>query len=96
MSKITVIAKVVAKQDSVDNVKSALLKIIEPTRKEDGCIDYTLYQDNKDPAVFVLHENWKSKDDLEKHMNTAHFISLVAAIGDITEEIVINKLTQLE
>ncbi len=96
MPKITVIAKIVAKQVSVDTVKSELLKIIEPTRKEDGCIEYALHQDNENPAVFMLYENWKSADDLDKHMQTAHFKSLVAAIGGITEEIVVNKLTQVE
>jgi quinol monooxygenase YgiN len=95
MTKLTVVAKVVAKKESVETVKSALLKIIEPTRQEDGCIEYFLHQDNDNPTVFIFYENWKSDGDLEKHMKTAHFNSLMATIGGIAEEIVINKLTQL-
>lgn len=96
MSKLTVVAKIVAQKESVENVKSELFKIIAPTRKEDGCITYNLFQDNENPAVFVFIENWESEGHLEKHMNTAHFKDLVAAIGGITEETTINKLFQLD
>ena len=60
MSNLTVVAKVTAKKDSVDNVKSELLKLITPTRKENGCIEYNLHQDNDDPAVFIFYETWES------------------------------------
>jgi quinol monooxygenase YgiN len=93
--KVTVVAKIVAKKESVEDLQRELLKIIEPTRKEDGCIDYNLHQDNDNPAVFIFYENWKSAEALEAHMNTAHFKGLVAAVGGITEEMVVHKLTQL-
>lgn len=96
MSKLSVIAKVVAKKESVELVKRELLNIIEPTRNEDGCIGYFLHQDNENPALFMLYENWKSEEKLDDHMNTVHFKALVAAISGITEELTINKLTQLE
>ena len=95
MSKLTVVAKIVAKDASLEDVKLELLKIIEPTRKEAGCIDYYLHQDNENPNVFVFYENWKNESELNKHMETEHFKALVAAIGGITEEISIQKLTQL-
>jgi len=96
MSILTVVAKIVAKQQSVKTVKNELLKIIEPTRKEEGCIEYYLHQDNDNPAVFVVYENWKNEAELDAHMKTPHFKALVAAVGDITEEVVIHKLTRLE
>ena len=96
MYGLTVFAKVVAKKESVEEVQHALLKMIEPTRKEEGCIDYYLHQDNDDPAVFMLYENWTNEEELDNHMKTAHFKALVAAIGGITEGITINKLTRLE
>ncbi len=95
MSKLTVIAKIVAKKDFLENVKTELLKVIEPTRQEEGCIEYLLHQDMATPELFVFYEKWSSEGCLEKHMNTDHFKQLVAAIGDITEEVSINRLTQL-
>ena len=34
-------ARVKAKETEVDNVKQALGSLVGPTRKEEGCIDYT-------------------------------------------------------
>jgi quinol monooxygenase YgiN len=95
MSKLTIVARIVAKGPSVEDVKLELLKMIEPTRKEGGCLDYYLHQDNENPEVFIFYENWKNEEELNNHMGTDHFKALVAAIGSITEEITIQKLTQL-
>jgi quinol monooxygenase YgiN len=43
MSEITVVAKLSARKDSVEAVKAELLKLIIPTRKESGCIEYNLH-----------------------------------------------------
>lgn len=67
MSKITVVAKIVAKQVAVEAVKTELLKLILPTRKESGCIEYLLHQDNQDPALFFFYETWESAASLEQH-----------------------------
>ena len=95
MPKLTAVAKVVAKNESVEIVKSELLKLIEPTRKEEGCIEYMLHQDNEAPAVFVFYETWESPACLEKHMNTDHFKSFVSVVGSLVEEIAIHKMTKI-
>ena len=95
MAKLTVIAKVVAKKDSVESLKSELLKLVPPTRKEAGCIEYNLHQDNEDPAVFVFYETWDSPGSLENHMNSEHFKNYVNAVGDLIEEKVVHKMTRI-
>jgi len=96
MTTLTVVAKIVAKNDSIESVKSEMLKLIDPTRNEDGCIEYNLHQDNENPAVFIFYETWKSSACLESHMNTDHFKSFVTAVGNVVEEIVLNKMTRIE
>ena len=96
MSKLTVVATVVAKTDSVQDVKNALLKLIEPTRKEAGCIEYNLHQDNEDPAVFIFYETWESFACLEKHLSSDHFKSYVDAAGCLIANKVVHKMTQIE
>lgn len=95
MSIVTVMAKIKAKKDSVEIAKKEFLKLTEPTRKEEGCIEYNLHQDNEDPAVFVFFENWASDIHLEKHMNTAHFKSFSSVIEGMVEEVVIQKMTRI-
>ncbi len=45
---------------------------VAPTRGEKGCINYDLHQSIDDPALFLFYENWESREDLERHLETAH------------------------
>jgi len=96
VSKLTVVAKVVAKSDAVNAVKTELYKLIAPTRKEDGCIEYKLHQDNEDPTVFIFYETWDSLDCLQKHTNTDHYKAYAQAVGDMLAEKIVHKMTQIE
>lgn len=95
MQKLTVVAKVTAHKDSVEIVKGELLKLVEPTRKEDGCVEYTLHQDGDDPAVFIFYETWENAACLERHMNSEHFKSYVAAVGSMIEDKAVHKMTRI-
>jgi len=96
MSVLTVVAKITAKQDSVERVKKELLKMIVLTRKEDGCIEYLLHQDNVDPAVFIFYENWESAACLERHICTDHYLAYAAAVDGLLEGKTVHKLTRIE
>lgn len=96
MSKLTVVAKIVAKKDFRDSVKNEMLSLIEPTRKEDGCIEYRLHQDDEDPAVFVFYETWENRACLDKHMNTDHYKNYVKVVGSMIEEKVVHKMSRIE
>ena len=96
MSQLTVVARVVAKAEAVESVRSELLKLLAPTRNEVGCIEYRLHQDNDDPAVFVFYENWESEACLVKHMNSDHFKSYINAVDGMIEEKDVHKMTGIE
>lgn len=92
MSKITirVVARVVAFPKKVDEVKSILLELIEPTCQEKGCITYELLQNQADPTDFTFVEEWESQELLNEHLNSAHISQassqlngLIAAEPDI-------------
>jgi quinol monooxygenase YgiN len=95
MSTVTVVAKVVARQEAIEAVKSELLRMIEPTRQEEGCQEYRLHQDNADPAVFVFYENWESMACLERHMDSRHFREYVAAVGSLIAEKGVHLMTEI-
>lgn len=92
MSKTTVrvVARVVALSEKVEEVKSVLIGIIEPTRQEDGCIVYELLQNQDDPTDFTFVEEWESQSLLDAHLASPHIAAadsqldgLVAAEPDI-------------
>ena len=93
MSTVTVVAKLVVQEDAVDEVKTQLLKLIEPTRQEEGCIEYRLHQDNTAPAVFLFYENWESMASLERHITTPHYKQYTAAIEAAVKEKTVHKMT---
>lgn len=95
MSEVIVIATIIAKENATNTVKTELLKLVEATRKEQGCNSYLLHCDKNAPATFVFYENWASAEHLQSHMETDHFIQCLNAIEELTEETVIQELTQL-
>jgi quinol monooxygenase YgiN len=95
MSIVTIVAKVTAESDAIEAVKAELLKMIAPTRQEEGCIEYRLHQDNDNPAVFIFYENWKNLACLEQHMNSKHFQAYVAAVGDLLANKSVYKMTEI-
>ncbi len=95
MSVVTVVAKVTAKSDAIEIVKAELIKMLAPTRQEEGCIEYRLHQDSENPAAFVFYENWENLKCLEQHMNSAHFQAYVAAVGDLIADKTVHKMTEI-
>lgn len=95
MSKVTVVAKLTVKQNAVDLVLPELLKLVAPTRAENGCLEYRLHQDNDNPALFTFYENWESMACLDSHMKSDHFNRYVAAVGDLLEDKIVHKMTEI-
>ena len=96
MSKITVVAKVVAKSNTIEQVRDELIKMIAPTRYEPGCLEYRLHQDKQDPTVFIFYENWDSEACLAGHMDSDHFKDYVCAVDGLLGEKVVHKMTRIE
>ena len=53
-------------------VQDLLVKLLEPTRAEDGCLAYTLHLSQTDPKLFMLFQSWASEAHLDRHGLTAH------------------------
>lgn len=77
MSAIYVVATNKAKEGCAEKLHAVLSAMIEPTRKEEGCIQYALYAD-KAGTTFVFIEQWASSEALTAHTQTAHFARLQA------------------
>ena len=68
MSHLTVVAEITAKPGSIEEVKAELQKLIDPTREENGCINYELHQSIENAATFIFHESWTSEEHLNVHL----------------------------
>jgi len=72
-----------ARPNKVDALLPVLSSLVEPTRKESGCLSYILLQNNEDPTDFTFIEEWKSQAALESHFATKHFKDAVAKLPDL-------------
>ena len=95
MSELILVAKVVAKKESVELIKSELLKLVSFARKDEGCKTYLCHEDKNDPSVFMFYEVWESQELLEKHMTTEGFKAYQKAVDGHIALKVFNKLTLL-
>ena len=84
--RIILIARAKAKPQLIQQVKKTLLSMIEPTRAEQGCIEYNLHQSADDPSVFFFYEIWESKEALDSHTKTPHLMALVEKADDLFAE----------
>lgn len=92
---LTIVARIEAKADQVDLVKSELLKLIEPTRQEEGCIQYELHQDNSNPELFIFFENWKNRELWQEHMSNEHVKAYGRATKGAVASFSLNEMTKI-
>ncbi|MPW28157.1 antibiotic biosynthesis monooxygenase [Agarivorans sp. B2Z047] len=95
MAKLTIVANIKANADKIELVKAELLKLIDITRAEEGCINYDLHQDNENPAHFVFYENWESRELWQTHMGNTHLAEYMAATEGAVSEFTLNEMTQI-
>ena len=70
MSDLIVIARAKAQSDRADAVQSALTENAEASRREAGCISYSVLR--ADDGTFMTFERWRSHLDFDQHMTTPH------------------------
>ena len=93
MAKLTIVANITVNADNIDLVKAELLKLINTTRAEAGCINYDLHQDNDNPGHFLFYENWESRELWQDHMGNQHLLDYLSATEGAVEEFVISEMT---
>ena len=65
--------------DDHDLVFAELTRLVEPTRQEQGCIQYDLHRNNDNPGHFLFFENWETRDLWQAHMGSAHLAAFKLA-----------------
>ncbi|HEY9711984.1 MAG TPA: putative quinol monooxygenase [Chroococcales cyanobacterium] len=95
MSKVTVVATAVAKPGKEKELERILTGLIEPTRKEEGFIQYDLHRSLDDPRVFIFFEIWESRAHLDKHAQNDHLVKYREEAKDLIERKELHILEQI-
>ena len=75
---VHVVARLTARPETVAELQSLLLSLIEPTRQEPGCLRYELLHNSTDPTDFTFIEEWLDEAALEAHFTTPHLQAALA------------------
>jgi quinol monooxygenase YgiN len=94
--KISVVAIIIAEMGSEEKIYQELKKLVPLTKTESGCIDYVLNRSNDDSGLFIMYENWKSKEDLDRHNQSKHFNAFQSNTQGIIKELKVHELTMIE
>ena len=81
--ELYVIAEIVSKPDTADQLRTLLVPFAAKARKEPGCHEYKLMEDEKQPGRFLTFERWSGHPALEKHMKTPHIEALVPKLEPV-------------
>lgn len=49
-----------------------LLSFVAPTRAEEGALEYHVHESADDPNIFVFYEAWRTREDLDRHLDLPH------------------------
>ncbi|MCC7527198.1 MAG: antibiotic biosynthesis monooxygenase [Candidatus Melainabacteria bacterium] len=82
---LCLIVKVKAAAGKEEQLKDVLTAMLEPTRKEPGCIAYQLYTNEK-KDTFFFYELWETPQHLEAHTKTEHYLHLVKVRVNLVAE----------
>ncbi|KMQ61383.1 antibiotic biosynthesis monooxygenase [Chryseobacterium angstadtii] len=89
-----------AKEGKRAALKEALLKLINPTRSEPGCLYYILFEDKNNKGTFYMREAFKDTAAFEFHTQTIHFKNFAAQTGELMSEpiqlIELNPVSDIE
>jgi quinol monooxygenase YgiN len=68
--------------------------ILDPIRGERGCLRCNCYVDIEAENLFLFHEEWQAREDLDAHLRSGGFRVLIGAINllEIEPEIRINSI----
>jgi quinol monooxygenase YgiN len=78
-----VIAEIVAKPGSADELRSLMVPFAEKSQAEPGCQVYTLLEVLSEPGRFLTFERWTDKAALEAHMTTPHIKEIVPKLTNV-------------
>lgn len=69
---LTIVAHLYAVKGKEEQLKTELVKLIDVSRADAGCVQYDLHVHNDEPGHFLYFEQWESRALWQDHMKTPH------------------------
>jgi quinol monooxygenase YgiN len=79
-----------------EQVKASMLELVEPTRREPGCIRYELYHDIDRDGDLILLEAWRDQAALDEHLAKPYLQDFMKRYADTFRNAITSGLTRIE
>jgi quinol monooxygenase YgiN len=63
--------------------RQELLRVVEPTRAEPGCVAIRVLESLREPSVFAIHSEWVDEEAFELHARMPHTVRFLQAAGEL-------------
>lgn len=70
-------------EGGLDSAVEAAKEMTAATRREEGCLSYTFYQDLDNRCLFRVFEEWSDDAALEAHFDSAHMARFRGRLAEV-------------
>lgn len=71
-------------------------EVVIETRKEKGCMMYTLHEDIHDPSILTTIEEWENEEVINQHNKSEHIMKYVPELRRLRESTEINLYREVK
>jgi quinol monooxygenase YgiN len=76
--QVTMLGQLIAEPENAATVEDAILRLVEPTRRESGNVSYDVHQLKTNPGAFYVLGNWADQAALDAHLGSTHLRTFLA------------------
>ena len=77
---INALLRIPVSEENRASITRLFRSLIEPIQSETGCISCRLYREPKNPDVLTWVEEWRTREDLDRHLRSQRFTKILAAL----------------
>ena len=85
MAAVYVVARFRAREGQERNLTQVLTRLVEPTLREPGCVQYDLVQGAEDPRDICIIEHWVDEASLQRHVSAEALRRIVGEARALTD-----------
>ncbi|MDX1672064.1 MAG: putative quinol monooxygenase [Balneolaceae bacterium] len=85
INSLHVIARLKAKEDKRNELRSLLSGLVSLTREEPGCLSYELLENMNNELEFTFVEEWRDEQALSKHFETDHIQNAIEMFPELVD-----------
>lgn len=63
--------------------RDELLRVVEPTKAEVGCLAIHAFESLREPFTFAIHSEWVDEAAFERHATLPHTLRFLKAAGNL-------------